>query len=148
MSVLSTNSTSEKKEELPSYSSNVPEETTNQNETIKRGTKLSRKLYQCIKTFSSCTKNNFGNCPRTYQRCTLKVFDENIDGKQTQVAKEVNTETVQEPIEPITETTTKKVLESTQSSTTTISEASSVDKPPMQAYPDMALFDPTSKSQN
>ena len=75
----------------------------------------------------------------------MKVFDENIDGKQTQVANEVNTETVQEPI---TETTTKKVLESTQSSTTIKSEASSVDKPPMQAYPDMALFDPTSKSQN
>ena len=127
-------------------SQTIPEDAVNANKTLLHGTKLSKRLYKCIKDFSTCTKNNYGNCPRTYQRCTLKVFDEDIQGRQ---ADDSDTNL---SVEKKEESTTETVLinegnisDVSKQNVTSQTEGSKQDDQVMEAYPDMDLYDPLSK---
>ena len=126
--------------------SNTIQEPISQNKTIVRGKKLSRKLYNCIKSFSACTKNNFGNCARTYQRCTLDVFDEDIEGRNS-VTENVLKDDKEQELVP--ETSTPTGTKSTTQLITTIATQNSLNEnKDMQPYPDMDLPDPSSEYHN
>ena len=135
LSVLS-NSTLQTDETIEFSHSVVSDEkvTASQNKTIKKGTRLSKRLYKCIKEFSLCVKSQFGNCPRTYQRCTITVFDEDVQGRQSSSGSALNVDGQDESIE----TSTLKVTTSTQASTTSTATETSLDEDQtMQSYPSM-----------
>ena len=144
LSILS-NSTLKPDEHIEA--SNAIPEQINQNKTIVRGKKLSRKLYNCIKSFSTCTKNEFGNCARTYQRCTLEVFDEDIQGRNAVTESASDNKDNEPDIAP--EISTPIRVESTTPLNTISTTQNSVNEnKDMEPYPNMDLPDPSSEYQN
>ena len=141
LSILS-NSSLEPDEHVQ-VSNPLPEEN-NENKTIIRGKKLSRKLYNCIKSFSSCMGNKVGNCARTYQSCTLDVFDQDIQGRNS--ASGNNLDNVDSEPESGTETATEVEFNSTpQTTASSINHIGMKEDHDMQAYPDMDILDPSSE---
>ena len=91
--------------------------------------------------------NKVGNCARTYQRCTLEVFDDDIQGRNS--ASGTNLDNGDSEPELLIETSTEVEFNSTPqptaASTTRVGMNEDQD---MQAYPDMDMLDPSSEYPN